>query len=65
MSPQYRMVFNDTFSTVEHMRNGIVRGDWKNLVEEQSELSTQVNFTLAKDLHMNESSRMPLPKDNW
>ena len=38
---QYHVVFNDTFSTVYHMRKTIVPGNWKNLVEEHSELTTQ------------------------
>ena len=47
VSPQYHVVFDDTFSTVEHMRKVTVPGNWKNLVEEHSELATQENFTLA------------------
>ena len=32
VSPQYHVVFDGTFSTVEHMRKGTVPGNWKNLV---------------------------------
>ena len=46
--PQYHVVFDDTFSTVEHTRKGTVPGNWKNLVEEHSEIATQENFTLEK-----------------
>ena len=28
--PQYYVVFDDIFSTVEHMRKVIVPGNWKN-----------------------------------
>ena len=31
--PQYHVVSNDTFSTVEHMRKGIIPVNWKNLVD--------------------------------
>ena len=40
VSPQYHMVFGDTFSTVEHMRKGRVPVNWKNLIEDHSELAT-------------------------
>ena len=39
--PQYHVVLDDIFSTMEHMRNGTVTGNWENLVEEHSELATQ------------------------
>ena len=46
--PQYRDLFGDTFSTVEHMRKGTVPVYWKNLIEYNSELATQENFNLTK-----------------
>ena len=51
--PQYHVVFDDTFSTVEHMRKGTVPGNWKNLVEDHLELATQEKFILAKEWHLN------------
>ena len=33
MFPQYHVVSNDTFSTVEHTRKGIIPVNWKNLVD--------------------------------
>ena len=48
VSPHYHVVFGDTFSTVYHMRRGTVPGNWKNLVEDHSELATKENFILTK-----------------
>ena len=47
------------------MRKGTVPGNWKNLVEDHSEIATQDIFTLAKDWHLNKSSSMPLPREAW
>ena len=59
------MVFDDTLSTVEHMRKAIVPGNWKNLVEEHSELALQENFNLAKYWHLNKLSSIPLPRETF
>ena len=48
VSPQYHVVFDENFSTVDHTRKGTLPGNWKYLVEEHSELVTQENFTLEK-----------------
>ena len=48
VSPQYHVVFDDALSTVEHIRKETFPGNWKNLVEENSELAMQENFTLEK-----------------
>ena len=61
--PQYHVVVDDKFSTVEHMKKVTVPGNWKNLMEEHLELDIQENFTLAKDLHLNEYSSMPLLRE--
>ena len=45
--PQYHVFFDDTFSTVEHMRKGKVPVNWENLVKDPSELAKQENFTLV------------------
>ena len=45
ISPQYYVLFDETFSTVDHMRKGTVFVNWTNLVEQPSEL-TRLNFTL-------------------
>ena len=42
------MVFDNTFSTVDHMRKGTLPGNWKKLVEDHSEIAAQENFTIAK-----------------
>ena len=65
MFPQYHVVFDDTLSTVEHMRKGTVPVNCKNLVEDHSEIDNQENFTLSKEWHLNESSSMPLPMEAW
>ena len=62
VSLQYHVVFDEIFSTLDHMSKGTVPVNFKNLVEEQSELSTQENFTLVKEWHLNESSSIPLPR---
>ena len=46
--PQYHVVFDDTLSTMDHMRKDKVPGNWKNMVEENSELATQENVTISK-----------------
>ena len=46
--PQYNVVLDDTFSTMDHKKKGTVPGNWKNLIEEHSELATQENYTIAK-----------------
>ena len=38
--PQYHVVFDNTFSTMEHMSKGTVPGNWKNLIEEHSDITT-------------------------
>ena len=42
--PQYHVVFDDTLSTVEHMRNDTVPVNWKKLVEEHSELANPIKI---------------------
>ena len=46
--PQYYVVFDYKFSTVKHMRRGIIPVNCKNWVEEHLELATQEKFTLTK-----------------
>ena len=46
--PQYHVVFDNKFSNVEHMRKGTVPGNWKNLVEDHSDIAMQGNFNLEK-----------------
>ena len=59
------MVFDDTFSTMEHMRKGKIPGNSKNLVEEHSDIATEEKFTLAKEWHLNKYSSMTLPRESW
>ena len=46
--PQKNVAFDDILSTVENMRKVTAPGNWKNMVEENSELATQENITLRK-----------------
>ena len=39
-SSHYHVIFENTFSTVEHMWKGTVPRNWNNLVEEHLELAT-------------------------
>ena len=64
-TPQYNVVSDQKFYTVERMRKVTVPVNWKNLVEEQSELNTQGKFTLAKDWNHKKSSRNILPREAW
>ena len=59
------MVFDVTFSTIDHMRKVTVPVNWKNLVEEHSDLAMQANFTHSKKWHIKKISIMPLPSDAW
>ena len=63
--PHYHVVFEETLSTVEHMRKGTDPGNWKNLVEEHSHLAIQEKFTLSKEWHINEYSSMTLTREPW
>ena len=57
------MVFDDTFYTVDHNSKGTVTGSWENLVKDHSDITTQENFTLEKEWHINKSSNMLLPRE--
>ena len=41
VSTQYHVVFDEKISTVEHMRRGTVPVNWKNFIEEHSDIATQ------------------------
>ena len=60
---QYHALFDNTLSTVEHMRKLRVPGNWKNLVEYHSDLAKQENFTLEKEWYLKKSSSMNLPRE--
>ena len=48
ISPQYHIVFDDTFSTVPHLRSGTKPDDWINLVQTSSEKVTDEAYRLSK-----------------
>ena len=47
VSPQYHLVFDDTFSTVPFMRNGENPKNWEQLVKKSSEFATDSDFSAA------------------
>ena len=47
VSPQFHVVFDDTFSTVKYLRNGEVPPNWTELVRDSSELVTDEAFDAA------------------
>jgi hypothetical protein len=75
VSPQFHVVFDDTFSTVPFMREGTVPSHWAELVRNSSEVATDESFDIAKtwfegefdpmDVAPNDISLTPLqPVDN-
>jgi hypothetical protein len=47
VSPQFHVVFDDEFTTVQHLRDGTIPTHWKELIEKSSESSTDEDFDLA------------------
>ena len=48
VSPQFHVVFDDTFSTVPFMREGTIPPNWAELVRNSTEIATDENFDIAK-----------------
>jgi hypothetical protein len=48
VSPQYHVVFDDDFKTVSHLRAGTEPDNWRDLVNDNSELVTDEAYELAK-----------------
>ena len=48
VSPQFHVVFDDEFSTVENLRNGSEPVNWKNLFESSREMATDEKYELAQ-----------------
>ena len=48
VSPQFHVVFDDTFSTVPHIRSGTVPPNWAKLVRDSSELVTDQEYDLTR-----------------
>ena len=67
MSPQFHVVFDESFSTVPYMNAGTTPPNWADLVVHYSELSTDEAFELAENWSSNlpplvpESDRVPDP----
>ena len=55
VSPQFHVVFDDDFTTVEYMEAGTVPANWKDLFKYSSELATDEDFTLAESWFANDS----------
>ncbi len=49
VSPQYHVVFDDTFSTVPYMDAGTVPPHWEDLLKHSSKKATDEEFSLAED----------------
>jgi len=49
VSPQYHVVFDDTFSTVPYMDAGTVPPHWEDLLKDSTEKATDEEFSLAED----------------
>ena len=44
----YHVVFDEKLSTVDHAKKDTVPGNWKNLVEDHSDITNQENLTIEK-----------------
>jgi hypothetical protein len=49
VSPQYHVIFDDTFSTVPYMDAGTVAPHWDDLLRQSTKKATNKNFKLAQD----------------
>ena len=49
VSPQYHVVFDDDFTTVQYMNEGAVPPNWADLVHHSSELATKESFVLTEN----------------
>jgi hypothetical protein len=49
VSPQYHIVFDDTFSTVPYMDVGTVPPHWEDLLNYSSKKATDEEFSVAED----------------
>jgi hypothetical protein len=58
VSPQYHIVFNNTFSTIPYMDAGTVPPHWEDLLQHSSEKATDKDFDLAQEW-MDMTKRMP------
>jgi hypothetical protein len=56
VSPQYHIVFDDDFSTVENLRLGTVPTNWTELNLHQAEEATDENFQLSQEWSQENSS---------
>ena len=58
VSPQYHLVFDDSFTTIRYLRNGTVPPNWRQLVESSSFSSTDQQYSLT-DTWLNQHSFDP------
>ena len=47
VSPQYHVVFNNNFTTVQHMRDGTLPPSWQDMCQRSSESATNEAFDLV------------------
>eukprot|EP00956_Cyclotella_meneghiniana_P037460 scaffold139228_cov59-Cyclotella_meneghiniana.AAC.1 len=48
VSPQFHVVFDDTFSTIPHLRSGTIPSNWEHLVRNSKELVTHEDYDLTR-----------------
>jgi hypothetical protein len=63
VSPQYHVIFNDTFSTAPYMDAGTVPPHWEDLLKHSSKKATDEEFSLAEDW-MDLIEKMPGDQSN-
>ncbi len=63
MSPQYHIVFDDTFSTIPYMDADTVPPHWEDLLKHSSKKATDEEFSLAEDW-MDLIKKMPGDQSN-
>jgi len=56
VSPQYHVIFDDDFTTIEHLRSGTVPTNWAELNLYQREEATDQSFQLGKEWLQDDSS---------
>ena len=49
ISPQYHLVFDDGFSTVNSLRTDTEHDNWNDLVKDHTKLATEEHFGLAQE----------------
>jgi len=59
VSPQYHLVFDDDFATVESMKQGVVPMNWDTLVQTQQELAMPEQYILSPEWERQTANAYP------